>query len=289
MRNQPSVVNASAVASGRCPVAAEDVRAPDLDLAGGLGQAHLDPGKREADGARPALAVVGVGHEHVGLGHAVALEHRHAGVGLQRLGGARRAGRPSPTRRAAAGPSSAARDEAARRWYMVGTPKNSVASCSAAASSTPSTVEPREQDGRCAGQQRPVQAVAEAVGVEQREGEDEAVLGRPPPGPLQRLAVGQQVAVGQRGALGRPGRARRVAEVGEVVGSDGVERRRGSVGQVDLGADDHDVGTPGGAAPIGPGRRRRPRRPGRPRRGRRGPPPARCRRCWSAPRRDPAR
>ena len=51
------------------------------------------------------------------------------------------------------------------------------------------------QNRRRAGEQGAVQPDAESVHVEEREAEDQAVVGLPPPGDAQRLGAGEQVAV----------------------------------------------------------------------------------------------
>src|SRR3954451_22608266 len=60
------------------PVAVEDLRTADEDLAIGAVEAHLDAGQRPADAARAPRAVVGVGDVEAGLGAAVALERELA-------------------------------------------------------------------------------------------------------------------------------------------------------------------------------------------------------------------
>ena len=80
-------------------------------------------------------------------------------------------------------------------------------------------VEPREQHRGAAAEQGAVQPDAEAVDVEQRERQHQAVVLVPAPGQPQRLAARQRVAVGEHGALRRAGGARRVAEERQVVGS----------------------------------------------------------------------
>ena len=246
------------------------------------------PGQREADGAGAALAVVGVRHDHDRLGHAVALEHGLPAARRRRARGARRGSGAEPDTHSRSGPSSPARAQAARRAYIVGTPKNSVAPWRPRRRARRPRSKPGEQDGRRPGQQRAVQADAQPVHVEQRQGTG-------PAGPsavhrqasAQRLAARQQVAVGEHRPLRRAGGARRVREEGRVVGSDGVEGRCGERrGGRRRRRPRRRRGRPR-PGPSRPARRRRPRRPAARRRARRGPPPARCRRCWPAPR--PAR
>ena len=54
VRYQPSSVNAAAVASGVVPVALEEGRAAELDLAV-VGEPHLDPLGRPADRPEPVV------------------------------------------------------------------------------------------------------------------------------------------------------------------------------------------------------------------------------------------
>ena len=124
--NQPS---ASVAGVRPTPVAPEQGRArtssSPTPVRVRLVDGGLHAGQRDPDRTGPALAVEGVGQREQGLAHAVALEHRHA---LARPGAchssAGSGADPETQRRSA--DSSAARPVAARRWYMVGTPKNSV-------------------------------------------------------------------------------------------------------------------------------------------------------------------
>ena len=100
--------------------------------------------------------------------------------------------------------------------------------------------EPRQQDRRRTHEQGAVQPDAEAVHVEERQGEHETIVGGPAPGDPHRFAARQDVAVGEHGALGRAGGPRRVAEHGEVVGFGGIEHRRLAVGEIDRGAHDDE-------------------------------------------------
>src|SRR5882672_7447512 len=71
------------------PIPGEDVRPLDLDDANlaslnrratlEVGNAHANSWKRKTDRARPAFAVVRVRRDHIGFGHAVALENCEAG------------------------------------------------------------------------------------------------------------------------------------------------------------------------------------------------------------------
>ena len=111
----------------------------------------------------------------------------------------------------------------------------------------PGGIEAREQLGGGSRGQRAVEPDAEAVHVEQREGEDQPVLGRPPPGQRHGLGRRQQVGVTQDRTLRGARRAGRVHEQCRVVPGGGVERlggsgRDGEPAQVGRG----DDGTRGG-------------------------------------------
>ena len=94
-------------------------------------------------------------------------------------------------------------------------------------------IESGQQHRRPAGQQGAVGADGQAVGVEERQAVHEPVVGRPPPGHLQRLRGGQQVAVAEDRALGRPGGPRRETDQGRVVGRGTVHEPRLGVGEVE--------------------------------------------------------
>ena len=108
-------------------------------------------------------------------------------------------------------PSAPARPDAANRWYMVGTPKNSEARWSVGGVGHTTRVEAGEEHRRAPGQQGAVDAHAQAVGVEDGQAVDQPVVGTPPPGGGDRHGGGQQVPVAQHGALGRAGGAGRVS------------------------------------------------------------------------------
>ena len=255
------------VGVGPLPVAAEHVRAPQQHLdSSPLGQAQLDAGQREADRARPALAVVGVGDEHARSrscrsARATRWPVPSASARQQR----RRAAAPSPRRTGAAGASSAARGESARRGTSSAPRRTAWRRWSRAASSTASASKRGQQHGRgarpaaCRGARRRGRACGTAAGT--------ARGGRraPAPGEAQRLGAGEQVGVGQhappsgrrscprcsRSARGRRGRQRRAAA-------------RAPSGRAMSGP--RTSRSPPAAPPrpsgAGPGRRRRRRRPG---------------------------
>ena len=133
--------------------------------------------------------------------------------------------------------SSRTRDERAKRSYIVGTPKKSVACSARAASSTASGSNRGCSTTDAPRQQRAVQTDTEPVHVEQREREHEPIVGLPPPRQLQRGGAREHVAVGEERALGRAGGARRVAEHRAVVGRARVECGRFAVGELDVGRD----------------------------------------------------
>ncbi len=75
-------------------------------------------------------------------------------------------------------------------------------------------VEAFEQPRAATRQQPAVDAVAEPVDVEERERQQETIVGGEAPRVDQHRRVGAEVAVRDHGAFGRPGRARRVDERG---------------------------------------------------------------------------
>ena len=186
-------------------------------LAGfGVGDAHGDAGQGMADGAGHALAVIGVGRVHVGLGHAVALEHGMAGAckpfamgfGEQR----RRAGDEQPhvprgllaQRRVMQEPrierGHAHQHGRARHQFddQVG-------------------IEFRQEDHRGTREQRDVARHEQAVGVIDRQRVDQDVVFGEAPVVDQGQRVRGQIVVAQHRALGTAGGARRVEDGGEVV------------------------------------------------------------------------
>ena len=115
-----------------------------------------------------------------------------------------------PTRRrtGAGSPSAAARPVAARRWYMVGTPKNMV--LAEAARRTAVSSKRSNTDGGGARREGAEQSGAEAMHMEERQAEHETVLGGPSPGRQQRRDPGQQGAVRVHRSLRLAGGPRRV-------------------------------------------------------------------------------
>ena len=181
-------------------------------------------GKPTVPGA--ALAVVRVRHVHDRLGHAVALEHADPGAGRELVVQRRRERRRARHAQAEAGELGDARALAARRAYIVGTPKKSVASWSRAASSTASaskrgssTADAPHSNVPCSPTPRPCTWKSGSASTRR------SCVG-PAPREPQRLAARERVAVGEHRALRRAGGARRVAEQRDVVGPAGVERRR---------------------------------------------------------------
>ena len=63
------------------PVAGEHIGAPGQDLTGYPVEAYLHAGERDAHRPGSPFPVVGVGHQHEGLGGAVALQDVDAGLG----------------------------------------------------------------------------------------------------------------------------------------------------------------------------------------------------------------
>ena len=198
------------------PVALEHVRALDLDhadgvprelLAGlGIGDPHRDAGQREADGARHAIALIGVRRIHVGLGHAVALEHGMAGacrpfamgVGEQR----RRARDEQPHMLGGvlvqAGVLQQAGIEGRHAHHHGGAGHQLQDHV---------RIELRQEDHRGAREQRDVARHEQAVGVIDRQGVDQHVLVGEAPVVDQRIGVRGEIVVRQHRALGAAGGA----------------------------------------------------------------------------------
>ena len=85
-----------------------------------------------------------------------------------------------------------------------------------------------------------VEADAQTVHVEERQRQDEPVVGLPAPGDRHGARAREQVAVAEHRALRRAGRARRVGEHREVAGRGLVERRRAGRGVQLHGCGDDD-------------------------------------------------
>ena len=130
------------VGVGPVEVAGEHVRAPHLDLVRCLRRAA--PRRRAAGSPTvPGRRSPSYGFDTsiTRLGHAVALEHRWPARSAMRRAGPRRAA-PSPTRTGGAARADRRPGASTSRAYIVGTPKNIVAS-SAAGGEHPFRVEPR--------------------------------------------------------------------------------------------------------------------------------------------------
>ena len=133
----------------------------------------------------------------------------------------------------------------------MGTPKNRVVAWSSAASAAAVRIEAGQEDGRSPGQQGAVDADGQAVGVEDREAVDQAVLSRPPPRQRHRLRGRQQVPVPEHRTLRDAGGTRGEADQRGVVGVGGVDRTRVAVGKVEVGSGHHDRPGGGPAHPLG--------------------------------------
>ncbi len=194
---------------GAAPVAPAQRRAAHEELADALlvhvRRGGLHAGQRQPHRARSTLALERVGQRQQGLGHAVALQHDHTvgGEPVPQIGC--QGAEPETHRRRAA--STPARPVAASRWYIVGTPKNMV--LRGTASSDRVLVEAVEDTA-----ERPRSGCRTARhrgrGHGRAAGEDEAIVGGPPPCGQQRGDPGQQGAVRVHRPLGLAGGARRV-------------------------------------------------------------------------------
>ena len=229
---------------GHPPIALEDVRAADLDHAElavgqwsaglGIGDADLDPRQGKADRAGDAVAVIGVGGVHVGLGHAVALEDGVTGAVPEfpvRLGERQRragdekahmAGRPAGQPGMLEEPHVEGRHAHQRRGA-----RYQRQDCVG--------VELGQEQHRGAGEEHRVGRHEEAVGVIDRQGVEKHVAGPEAPGIDEREGVRDEVRVGEHRALRAAGRAGRIEDRGEIVGASLNPRkiRRLSLGKLD--------------------------------------------------------
>ena len=186
-------------------------------LAGfGIGDAHGHAGQRMADRAGHAIAVIGVRGVHVGLGHAVALEHGVAGarrpfamgVGEQR----RRAGNEQPhvLRRLLGQRRALQQPRVERRHaHQHGGARHQL--------DDEIRIEFRQEDHRRAREQRDVAGHEQAVGVIDRQRVDQHVLVGEAPVIDQRERIRRQIVVRQHRALGAARGARGVEDRGEIV------------------------------------------------------------------------
>ena len=226
------------------PVPGEHVGPAHLDLTVGR-QAQIDARQREADGAGPPLALVRVRHEHDGLGHAVALERRPPGARRDRGVEVGRQGRRA--RHAEAQPGQRLGPVGGRQPVPHRGHAEEHRAAGADGRQDSGRIEAGQQLRGCSRGQRAVEPDAEAVHVEQRECQDQPVLGRPPPGQRHGLCRRQQVGVAQDRTLRGARRAGRVHEQRRVVPGGGVEPiggsgRGGEPAQIGRG----DDGTRGG-------------------------------------------
>ena len=133
----------------------------------------------------------------------------------------RRRAAPSPRRRGAAPPGRRARPVAASRWYMVGTPKNMVVARRPAASRIASSSKRSNSATEAPAASVPKRPAHEAVHVEERQAEDETVVGLQPQADSSAETPARSERVRVHGALRCPGGARGVDDQRVVVGSSG--------------------------------------------------------------------
>ena len=229
---KPSGRNSARRLLRHAPVALEHVRALDLDhadlvrrqfLAGvRIGDAGRHAGQRQADGARHPVPVIRVGGVHVGLGHAVALKDGMTGagaplaVGLGQQRSRARHEQPHAGCRlfAEAGMLKQAHVEGGNAHQGRGTghqPENLVG------------VELRQEDHRRRREAGDSSHHEQPVGVVDRQGMDQHVIGREAPHVLQGQGIGDEIVVSTMkrpalrrrhpGLVGAPGReAEQVAQ-----------------------------------------------------------------------------
>ena len=212
------------------PVALEDVGAAhlqDADLAGSkdaaclVGDTDLDVGQARPDRAGDALALERVRGVHAGLGHAVALEDPVAAArleGLEGLDEQRRRARDEEPHVAAGlaverGLGQQARIEGRHAHHDRGAWQQADHGLG---------VEARQEQHLRTAQQNGVARHEEAVGVIDRQGVEQHVVGGKAPEPRQGIGVGAQVAVAEHRAFRPAGGPRGVENPGQVVG---LERR----------------------------------------------------------------
>ena len=148
-------------------------------------------------------------------------------------------------------PRRPTRSDPTNRWYMVGTPKKRVTAWSSRGPGHDGRIEAGQEDRRRPGQQGAVDADAQAVGVEDRQAVDQAVLGGPPPRRGHRLRGGQKVPVREHCTLGDAGGPRGEADQGGIVGCRLVDRPRVTVGEVQVRPGHHDRPGRGPPHPLG--------------------------------------
>src|SRR5205807_2176141 len=181
------------------PVAPEDLAAFEQDLVE-LTELHLDAWKRKTDAARLARAVVGIGYHDAALGDAVSLDRwlaQQSGAALEKRrrqrrrsahehANVRKVGRifVEPVAQALVHRGHA--EEHGSAPFQLGDHTGG---------------SERNQGRAASAQQRPVQAHAKAVEVEERERVDQDVTRRPAPNLDRAATLREEVAVVEQRAL----------------------------------------------------------------------------------------
>ena len=187
MRNQPSAVNSSR-------------ERPSLVV----GHAHRYAGQGLPGGAAAALALVGVGGDHAGFGHAVALKYGVAAAAAEFVEGVEQQWRRSGDEQ-----SHAAADVPVEPW-LGEQPRveRGHAHHGGGARHIPDQrlgVEPAVQQDARAGEQDGVHGDKKPVHMEDRQRVDEHVVRGEAPEFAQHLRIRGEIAVGHHCALGPPG------------------------------------------------------------------------------------
>ena len=180
--------------------------------------AQLHPGERQAHGAADAIAVVGIGREHHGLAHAVALENALAGARLELaegVGQQRRRTRDEQSHVRAGGRVEPGFVEQA---HVHGGHTHEDSGARKVAHHL-SRVELRQPDHLAAARERAVTRDEQPVHVKDRQCVQQHVARTPAPVLLERERIRGEVAVREHRALAATGGARGVENGREVVGA----------------------------------------------------------------------
>ena len=175
---------------------------------------HLDPGERNADRPRPAVAVGADRRVHQRLAHPVALDELQA-RGLPRSArdrrpAARRSRRPAAARRRPRAPAPATPRDPPRAGGTSSARRTASSRGPDSAAAAASRREPAEMPRAAAAPQRPEHAEDQPVHVEQRQPVRDDVVAGPLPRVRQRVEVRGERPPRQHDALRRPGRPGRV-------------------------------------------------------------------------------
>ena len=216
------------------PIASEDLAALEQHLVA-LAELHLDSRERQPDAAGLPRAVVRVGDHDAALGDPVALDRRLAqqpGASLEQGRGQRRGpGYENPYMRQV---GRMLVQPVAQTLVHGGHAKEHGAALGVVPGQLGHHRLRRELHQRraAAAQQGSMESHAQAVQVEQRQGVDQDVPGRPVPHLNRAAGLCQHAAMLEDGPLGSSCRSRRVEDQGRIVWADRGHRGRLALGQV---------------------------------------------------------